>query len=204
MSSTTNAASRPSFPLVAALFVLRSRRGSNALIGERWRDGSGNVSKETFQGIKGFVKRTFDAIAREIAAADYGTNGGAILFRPDVPPVTSETVLVTRTRYGGDGGPGETTTADGTVTRTKRDALSREIETIENFKEDAAPAADVNRTARFAYHASGGLGTFTLVNDVTGDQVTRWVYGTTLTDSGVATGHLLRAKIEPPPSPAQG
>jgi YD repeat-containing protein len=249
----------------------------NALVARRWRDASGNVMKETFQGIEGFVKRTFDAfdqilrsysacnptggsndnhpandtvveqtetlydaagdtvqatawqrfhdatgngplngptgpdpkarrtyacfwqdaIGRGIASADYGTNGGAILLRPEVPPPTSEEVLVTVTRYATTGEPGEVIAADGTVTRTKRNALGQEIQTIENFKDGAAPAADVNRTTRFAYHPSGGLETLTLVNDVTGDQVTRWVYGTTLTDSGVATGHLLRAKIYP-------
>jgi YD repeat-containing protein len=85
----------------------------------------------------------------------------------------------------------------GTVTRWKRDAIGRETETIENYQEGAAPAADVNRTTRFTYHPSGGLETLTLVNDVTGDQTTRWIYGTTLADSGLATGNLLRAKIYP-------
>lgn len=249
----------------------------NALVAQRWRDASGNVIKETFQGIEGFVKRTYDAfeqvlrsytacnpgggsndndpasdtvveqqetlydaagntvqsvawqrfhdatgngalngptgsqpkarrtyvsawqdaLGREIASADYGTNGGAVLVRPDVPPATSETVLVTSTRYATTGEPGEVIAPDGTVTRTKRNALGQQIETIENYHGDAAPAADVNRTTRFGYHSSGGLETLVLVNDVTGDQVTRWVYGTTLGDSGVATGHLLRAKIYP-------
>lgn len=249
----------------------------NALIDQRWRDASGNVIKETFQGSEGFVKRTYDAfervlrsytgcnpsggsndnnpasdtvveqsetlydaagntvqstawqrfhdatgsgalngpsgsqpkarrtyacrwqdaLGREIAAAVYGTNGGAVLARPSVPPSTSEEVLVTITRHASTGEPGAVIDPMGTETRWKRDAIGRETETIENFKEGAAPAADVNRTTRFAYHASGGLEILTLVNEVTGDQNTRWVYGTTLTDSGVATGHLLRAKIYP-------
>jgi YD repeat-containing protein len=138
-----------------------------------------------------------DAIGREIASADYGTNGGAVLVRPEVPPSTSEEVLVSRTRHASTGETGAVIDPMGTETRWKRDALGREIETIENFKESAPPAADVNRTTRFAYHPSGGLETLTLVNDVTGDQTTRWVYGTTLIESGVATGHLLRAKIYP-------
>ena len=138
-----------------------------------------------------------DALGRGIAAADYGTNGGAVLARPSVPPSTGEEVLVTITRHASTGEPGAVIDPMGTETRWKRDAIGRETETIENFKEGAAPAADVNRTTRFAYHASGGLEILTLVNEVTGDQNTRWVYGTTLTDSGVATGHLLRAKIYP-------
>jgi YD repeat-containing protein len=138
-----------------------------------------------------------DAIGREIAAADYGTNGGAVLVRPLVPPATSETVLVSRTIHASTGEPGAMIDPMGTETRWKRDAVGREIQTIENFKADAAFAADVNRTTLFAYHPSGGLETLTLVNGVTGDQVTRWVYGTTMTDAGIATGHLLRAKIYP-------
>jgi YD repeat-containing protein len=249
----------------------------NALVAQRWRDPSGIVLKETFQGNDGFVKSSYDAfdrplrrytacnpsggsnnndpsadtvveqsetvynaagqpiqsaswqrfhdatgngplngpsgpdpkairrntcwwqdaIGREIAAADYGTNGGAVLVRPEVPPSTSEEVLVTITRHASTGEPGAVIDPMGTETRWKRDALGREIQAIENLKEGAAPAADVNRTTLFGYHPSGGLETLTLVNDVTGDQVTRWVYGTTLADSGVATGHLLRAKIYP-------
>ncbi len=37
----------------------------------------------------------------------------------------------------------------------------------------------------------------TLINDETGNQVTRWVYGTALDDSLVARSDLLRAKIYP-------
>lgn len=138
-----------------------------------------------------------DAVGREIASADYGTNGGAVLVRPSTPPSTSAEVLVTRTRHASTGEPGAVIDPMGTETRWKRDAIGREVETIENFREGAAPAADVNRTTRFGYHPSGGLETLTLVNDVTGDQTTRWIYGTTLADSEVATGHLLRAKIYP-------
>lgn len=249
----------------------------NALVAQRWRDPSGIVLKETFQGNEGFVKSTYDAfdrplrrytacnpsggsnnndpsadtvveqsetvynaagqaiqsaswqrfhdatgagplngptgsqprarrtyacwwqdaIGREIASADYGTNGGSVLVRPEVPPSTSEEVLVTITRHASTGEPGAVIDPMGTETRWKRDALGREIETVENFKEGAGPAADVSRTTRFGYHPGGGLETLTLVNDVTGDQVTRWVYGTTLADSAVATSHLLRAKIYP-------
>ena len=36
-----------------------------------------------------------DAIGRTIAMADYGTNGGTALSRPDTVPARSDTVLVT-------------------------------------------------------------------------------------------------------------
>lgn len=169
---------------------------------QRLHDATGTGALNGPTGAQPCARRSyacdwFDALGRGIAAADYGTHGGALLVRPETPPATSEEVLVTRTRYAGAGEPGAVIDAMGTETRWKRDALGREIETIENYREDAAPAADVNRITLYGYHPSGGLETLTLVNDVTGDQTTRWVYGTTLADSGVATGHLLRAKIYP-------
>ncbi|MCX6908425.1 MAG: RHS repeat-associated core domain-containing protein [Verrucomicrobia bacterium] len=56
---------------------------------------------------------------------------------------------------------------------------------------------NTNRTTAFTYNADGKLLTLTVRNSVTGDQVTRFVYGTTLEDSGVASNELLRAKIYP-------
>jgi len=56
---------------------------------------------------------------------------------------------------------------------------------------------NTNRTTAFTYNADGKLLTLTARNSVTGDQVTRFVYGTTLEDSGVASNDLLRAKIYP-------
>ncbi len=53
------------------------------------------------------------------------------------------------------------------------------------------------RVSSYTYTADGQIATLTLVNDDTGNQVTRWVYGTTLADSGVARKDLLRAKIYP-------
>ena len=169
---------------------------------QRFHDATGSGALNGPSGSQPRARRTYacwwqDAIGREIATSDYGTNGGAVLVRPEVPPATSEEVLVTRTRHASTGETGAVIDPMGTETRWKRDPLGREIEVIENYKEGSAPAADVNRTTLFGYHASGGLETLTLVNDVTGDQLTRWIYGTTLTESGVATGHLLRAKIYP-------
>lgn len=53
------------------------------------------------------------------------------------------------------------------------------------------------RITEFAWHASGQLSKLTLINAETGDQVTRWFFGTTLADSGIASNHLLRTKIYP-------
>src|SRR5262249_19327341 len=41
------------------------------------------------------------------------------------------------------------------------------------------------------------LATLTAKNDITGDQVTEWIYGTTLDDSEMASTLLVKAKIYP-------
>jgi len=56
---------------------------------------------------------------------------------------------------------------------------------------------NTNSITAFTYNADGKLRTLTARNSVTGDQVTRFDYGTTLEDSGVASNELLRAKIYP-------
>src|SRR3954467_1966029 len=56
---------------------------------------------------------------------------------------------------------------------------------------------DQNRTTEYSYTLDGQLETLTARNTETGDQVTRWFYGTTLAESGVASNALLRAKVYP-------
>ena len=58
-------------------------------------------------------------------------------------------------------------------------------------------SADANRTTEYQYTLDGQLAVLIARNDVTGDQVTRWIYGTTLEESGVASNSLVRAKIFP-------
>lgn len=56
---------------------------------------------------------------------------------------------------------------------------------------------DTNRTTNFTYTADGLLATITAVNAATGDQTTTYQYGTTLSDSGLASSHLKRYEIYP-------
>jgi hypothetical protein len=56
---------------------------------------------------------------------------------------------------------------------------------------------DENRTTETTYTPDGQIKTLTAKNNATGDQVTTWVYGTTLSDSDVARADLLRAKEYP-------
>ncbi|MFN0056627.1 MAG: RHS repeat-associated core domain-containing protein, partial [Planctomycetales bacterium] len=51
---------------------------------------------------------------------------------------------------------------------------------------------DENRTTQFTYTADGALATLKALNATTGDQTTTYTYGTTLSNSAVATSVLLR------------
>src|SRR5882724_822451 len=58
-------------------------------------------------------------------------------------------------------------------------------------------SADANRVTEYRYNVEGRLDELIVRNSESGDQVTRWHYGTTLAESGVATNSLLRAKVYP-------
>lgn len=140
-----------------------------------------------------------DGIGRAIASADYGTNGGVALMRPDLIPEGSDTVLVSRTRYGGDGEASETTAPDGSRTRWENDRLGRRVKLIENAqKGHHAPGDDSrSRVTQYQYAPDGGLCRLIVSNPGTGDQVTEWRYGVTLENDGVARTDLLKAKLHP-------
>jgi len=147
---------------------------------------------------RSYTARWYDGNGRTVASANIGTNGGMAWVRPATVPDRSDTVLVTSRRYAADGQANASLDAMGIETRWENDALSRQIVLIENYDPEAPdddPSA--NRTTAFAYTADGQLKTLTLVNPITGDQVTRWIYGTTLEDSLIARADLLRAKIYP-------
>ena len=140
----------------------------------------------------------FDGIGRQVATADYGTNGGMELVRPPIAPARSDIVLVATTHYRDEGEANATKDANGIETRWQNDDAGRRIRLIENFCIGvAAGSPDANRTTEYAYAPDGGLCRLTLINAVTGDQVTRWEFGTTLADSKIARSDLLRTKLFP-------
>jgi YD repeat-containing protein len=160
-----------------------------------------------------------DALGRVVAVANYGTNGGDDLERSDTVPARSDTILVTSTVYDAAGMVESVTDPAGMVVRTEYDDAGRRVRVIENYQEassssssssgssgseEGCPASnDVNRTTEFAYTPDGALATLTAVNSETGDQVTTYTYGTTLSDSAVATSTLLR-KVAYPDSTGDG
>jgi RHS repeat-associated protein len=54
-----------------------------------------------------------------------------------------------------------------------------------------------NRVTEYRYNGDGQLTQLIARNAATGDQVTEWIYGTTLSESGVASSLLVRAKKYP-------
>ncbi|MCB1077381.1 MAG: RHS repeat-associated core domain-containing protein, partial [Verrucomicrobiae bacterium] len=143
-----------------------------------------------------YMANWYDGVGRNVASANFGTCGGAVLIRPDVSPERSDTVLVSSTRYKDDGEANATIDPMGVETRWQNDHAGRRIRLIENYS-PCGNEPDTNRITEYDYAPDGGLSRLTLINDVTGDQMTRWVYGTTTDDSEIARSDLLRAKIYP-------
>ena len=137
-----------------------------------------------------------DALGRVVASANYGTNGADAFTRPATIPARSDTVLVSSTAYNDAGEAWQTIDPQETENRSEFDDAGRTTKTIENYVASGT-AADENRTTEFGYNADSKLETLTVKNNVTGDQVTTWEYGTTLDDSDIASNQLLRAKVYP-------
>ena len=79
------------------------------------------------------------------------------------------------------------------------DHAGRVTKSIQNYQDGVVSASypDEDVTVETAYTADGQIATLTAKNPATGDQVTTYVYGTTLADSDVARKDLLRAEIYP-------
>ena len=174
-------------------------RGGNVVLAtrfERLHDATGTGPLHGPHGTQPRARRSYltlyhDAIGRHRFAADYGTNGGAELDRPETPPTPSETVLVSETRYAADGQAGCQIGPDGTIGQTTRNRLGEPIRTVE------ALGTDAERTQRFRYHPSGQRSHLILENPATGEQVTEWTFGTTLETSGIARNDLVSGKTYP-------
>jgi RHS repeat-associated protein len=177
------------------LYTTRRRRFHDAT-------GTGELTSPTGSQPKArvsYVAHWYDGAGRQKATADYGTNGGASFSRPSTVPTRSDTVLVTTVEFNNDGEPYKSIDPKGTETRREFDDAGRRTKLIENYV-DGDPStgtADQDRTTQWAYTADGLVKTLTAKNPTTGDQVTKYVHGTTLTDSDVARSDLLRAVIYP-------
>jgi RHS repeat-associated protein len=141
-----------------------------------------------------------DAVGRVIAQANYGDNGGSSFTRSSTIPARSDTVLVSSAAYNDDGEAYKQIDPAGKEDRTYFDDAGRVLKMIENY-DDGDPttgAADKDRTVEFSYTPDRQRKTITArQQNSADDQVTRYVYGTTLSDSDIARSDLLRAVIYP-------
>ncbi len=146
-----------------------------------------------------YVAAWYDPIGRQVAAANYGTNGGSTLTRPSTVPARSDNVLVTSTGYDDAGMAYQTINPMGREDRQVFDDAGRVTKTIQNYQDGVVDGdhPDEDVTVETTYNADGQVSTLTAKNPTTGDQTTRYVYGTTLANSGVARADLLRAVIYP-------
>jgi YD repeat-containing protein len=125
----------------------------------------------------------FDGIDRSIASANYGAIGS--FTRPSTPPSSSSTVLVFSTAYDNAGRVYETTDPNGIITQNTYDNAGRRTQIVED-------QGGLDRTTNTTYTLDSQIAALTAVNADTGDQTTTYLYGTTLSDSGVARNDLLR------------
>ncbi len=147
-----------------------------------------------------------DVLGRQSASANYGTHGGTALSRSSTIPTRSDTVLVTSTDYDTAGNRSAVTDAAGMTTCFGYDDAGREVQRVMNCESSSGssssegacdPSDDIDVTVQTAYNADGNVASITAVNPVTGNQTTEYVYGTTLSDSDVASSLLKRAEVYP-------
>lgn len=148
-----------------------------------------------------------DALGRTLAVADYGTNSGTALSRPSTTPARSDTCLVTSMQFNAAGNVVSLTDPAAKLTCFSFDTVPREISRIINCTAatsssssssgGCAPSADTNVTVLTAYNADGQIAAITAINPFTNDQVTQFVYETTLTNSAIASNLLKSSEILP-------
>ena len=183
---------------------------------ERLSTASTTGALTTSTGRYQYVASWFDGIGRSVATANYGTNNGTALSRPATVPARSDNVLITETKYDKATGRAFRTIDPASKDhRTFFDHLGRTVKTIANYIEiqvippsssysssnGYCPPAmpDQNVTVEMTYHPSGQIATLTAKNPTTGDQVTKYVYGTAKAwlASQVQRNDLLAAEIYP-------
>jgi len=136
---------------------------------------------------------------RAIASANYGTNDNAgPPERPESPPESSDTVLVSRTAFNARGEAFESIDPAGQVNRSYSDDAGRTTRSIQNYVAPClAPGNEQNVIVDFVFGPGGLLAQLIARNPTTGDQATRYQYGVDRTNSDLASNRILRSEIFP-------
>lgn len=169
---------------------------------QRWDNatGNGSLNGPTTQpkSRNSYTANWSDALGRTIATANYGTNNdGSQPTRPGTVPASSDTVLVNQIHYNNTGEGFETVDAAGKVDRTYFDNAGRTTKTIQNFTSGGTPPANEQNVTVEQTYSAGFMVTLTAKNPETGDQVTTYTYGVTLSNSDIASNELLRSETYP-------
>jgi RHS repeat-associated protein len=183
---------------------------------ERQYELAGEVVAEVFSGYAGNGPRSTessehaahrtctwywrDGIGREVARAVCGANQAEIPRRPACPPPASDAVLVTELGYDAGGQQCSAIDPMGVHTRWILDAAGRVTSITRNYVASLPQSAggpDVNRLVEYDYTSAGAVARMTVRNAATGDQVTKYEYGTNLATSLVARADLLSRVVYP-------
>jgi len=140
-----------------------------------------------------------DALGRTVATANYGTNGGTALSRSSTIPTRSDTILMTSTDFDSAGNRESMTDPSSMQVDYEYDDVGRETKRVMNpsGSSSGSGSVDTNITAHTAYNADGNVESMTADNAATGNQKTEYIYGTTLSDSEMASSLLKRKEIYP-------
>jgi RHS repeat-associated protein len=130
-----------------------------------------------------YTANWYDGGDRQIAMATYGAANS--FARPNTPPASSSTVLVSNTSYDDAARVYRTTDPLGYITQTSYDNANRTTEKVEAY------GTSVARTTNWTYTLDNLVATLIAVNSNTGNQTTAYTYSTTLNTSGVARNDLL-------------
>jgi len=130
----------------------------------------------------------YDGIDRAYSSANYGALSS--FSRPATPPAASDAVLVSGTTFDDAGRVYQVTDPAGLVRQMTYDNAGRTLQTIAAVS--GSTGDDLNQTTNYTYTLDGQVSTLTAVNGRTGNQTTTYTYGTTLSDSGVASNNLPR------------
>jgi hypothetical protein len=163
----------------------------------RFHDATSTGALSSSNARPGQTVSWYDGVSRLAATANYGTGLIDPTTQPTVP-ATSDTILVTSTAYDDAGSAFQTTDPAGRVAQQAFDSLGRVVRSIQNYVSGGTDS-DQNVTVKTAYTLDGQLRELVAVNPATGDQVTRYVYGTAVADPlpEVFRNDLLRTVIYP-------
>ena len=183
---------------------------------QRYHNATGTGELQSPSGTQPKARVTYtatypDPLGRNQASVNCGTNGGTSLSRPSTTPARSDTALVTSLTYDSAGNVNKQTNPGAVTTCLEYDAIGRQTKTIMNCSTGSSNSSsssssssggctasdDVNVTVITAYNADGNVASLTAVNSNTGNQTTQYAYGTTLTDSSIASSLLKRKEIYP-------